>query len=74
MRFAAIAAGLSFLAVPALGGQPDASTENRTPASEADAKKKNEKVCKYIRTDMSSRRKEKVCMTAAEWIEFNRGE
>ena len=73
MRFAAIVAGLTFVAAPAFAGQQEAPAETRTKASKAEAKKDAEKVCKYIRADMSSRRKQKVCMTEAEWIEFNRG-
>ena len=73
MRLAAIAAGLTILAAPAFAGQQEVPAETRADAPKAEAKKDAEKVCKYIRADISSRRKQKVCMTEAEWIEFNRG-
>ncbi|MBX7515127.1 hypothetical protein K3179_11290 [Qipengyuania sp. GH38] len=73
MRLAAIAAGLTILAAPAFAGQQEVPAETRADAPKPEAKEEAEKVCKYIRADMSSRRKQKVCMTEAEWIEFNRG-
>ena len=33
--------------------------------------KEEKRICRRISTDMSSRRKERVCMTKEEWREFN---
>jgi len=33
--------------------------------------KEEKRICRRIRTDISSRRKEKVCMTSEEWRAYN---
>lgn len=43
-------------------------SENTEKAAKAD-----ERICRYIRADSSSRRKSKVCLTAKEWRNANRG-
>lgn len=46
--------------------------EEAVPApSQREAEEK--RICRNIRPDMSSRRKERVCMTSEQWREFNRG-
>ena len=36
-----------------------------------EVKAEEERTCRYVKLDMSSRRKSKVCKTADEWREFN---
>jgi len=50
----------------------DAPTQNEAPAA-AEQPKEEERICRRIRTDMSSRRATRVCMTSEEWREFNQG-
>ena len=73
MRFAAIAASLTLISVPVLANEPDAQKKDEAVQQQKPAEEKNEEVCKYIRADMSSRRKQKVCMTQDQWVEFNSG-
>lgn len=42
------------------------------PAAQEEAKEE-ERICRRIRTDMSSRRATRVCLTRDEWRELNRG-
>lgn len=44
------------------------------PADAAKEEKAEKVICRYIRKDMSSRRKDKVCLTAEQWKEQNQGE
>lgn len=44
------------------------------PAQTAQPEQAEEEICRYIRKDASSRRKEKVCLTAEQWKEQNQGE
>ena len=37
----------------------------------AQQKKAEEKICKLVALQMGSRRKEKVCLTASEWRDYN---
>lgn len=45
-----------------------------TPTQTAEPVKAEEKICRYIRKDASSRRKDKVCLTAEQWKQQNQGE
>ncbi|UIP05869.1 hypothetical protein LY632_09130 [Erythrobacter sp. SDW2] len=45
-----------------------------TPAQTAEPAQAAEKICRYIRKDASSRRKDKVCLTAEQWKQQNQGE
>lgn len=44
------------------------------PADTAKEEQAEEVICRYIRKDMSSRRKDKVCLTAEQWKAQNQGE
>lgn len=44
------------------------------PADAAQPEQLTEEICRYVRKDASSRRKEKVCLTAEQWKEQNQGE
>jgi len=59
----------------ALTPQTEAQTSEREAEKPAQTEEraKPEKVCRYIRGTMGSRRKEKVCLTKEEWREFNQG-
>ncbi len=48
--------------------KPAESADNAEPKPKAE-----KRICRHIRTDLSSRRKTKVCRTNAEWREINRG-
>lgn len=77
--FAACVAPL--LATAALAGQQAPAAEPETAPAEQTAEKPEtasetapetteaepERVCRYIKLDMSSRRKTKICRTADEW-------
>ena len=82
--FALIAAPA--LAISAIASEPESGPTETTESEEAskaieaeDAPQESkvtktveeERICRRIRVDMSSRRKEKVCMTAEEWRAFN---
>lgn len=43
----------------------------REPSKPAPQASEEERVCRSVKLDMSSRRKTKVCKTADEWREFN---
>ena len=74
MRFALPALGaLALLAAPAFAGDPEETQPAPAPATEKSEKAENEKICKYVRTDASSRRKTRICRTRQEWIDINRG-
>ena len=71
---------MALIASPVLADKPDekpAETEasETAEASEKSEKagKKDERICRYIRADASSRRKTKVCLTAKQWREANQG-
>jgi hypothetical protein len=79
---AVLAAGLaSLLASAAYGAQnapaaqPEAApaeqgsdkTEAKDTAETSDAKAEDGRICRYIKLDMSSRRKTKICRTTEEW-------
>ena len=65
---AALAAPL--LASSALAFEPEDKVEE-TPVETKQAEKKDERICKYVRTDQSSRRKTKICRTTEQWRELN---
>lgn len=62
-----------FLAASAPAQEPEKQPAD-TPAEPAASAQEEEKICRYIRKDMSSRRKDKVCLTAAQWKAANQGE
>jgi hypothetical protein len=79
---AVLAAGLaSLLASAAYGAQnapaaqPETApaeqgsdkTEVKDTAETSDAKAEDGRICRYIKLDMSSRRKTKICRTTEEW-------
>ena len=65
------------LAVSAIAAEPEKQDTETTVAEtaatkDADQKAEEDKrICRYVRLDMSSRRKERVCRTASEWREIN---
>ncbi|ABC63218.1 hypothetical protein [Erythrobacter litoralis] len=62
---------LALLASPEGAEQPKKREEQET--AKVEKKAETRKICRHIRMDMSSRRKERVCMTAEEWTAFNNG-
>ncbi|WP_034920931.1 hypothetical protein [Erythrobacter sp. SD-21] len=73
MRFALPLLALATLSAPALATEPEDKKDEKKTDSQQPADAKNEKICRYIRMDMSSRRKERVCLTKEGWTEFNQG-
>ncbi|QIQ86179.1 hypothetical protein [Erythrobacter sp.] len=78
-RFAAFAA-CALIAAPAVSAadpqeeKVEAETAGEQDEAASDAKteaKEDKRICRRIRTDMSSRRKTRVCLTAEEWRELN---
>ena len=53
---------------PATKSDPKPGTG--TTADTAEAKGEEERICRYIKLDISSRRKTKVCRTTQEWVEL----
>ena len=56
------------------GDEPTAETgeaAEETAAQVAPEAEEDKRICRRIRTDMSSRRKTRVCLTADEWREMN---
>lgn len=51
----------------------DSSSETGDDNAQAapEAKPEDERICRYVRLDMSSRRKTKVCRTVEQWRELN---
>ena len=70
MRIALPVLALAAFAVPAFA--QDAETAKEDTAVKADVPVVEKQVCKNIRTDMSSRRTERVCMTKKQWTDFER--
>lgn len=64
-----LAAAVAGLASPAVATER-ASKDDGAQAEEAKTEKK---ICRHVSTDMSSRRKERLCLTAEEWRQFNQG-
>lgn len=74
MRFTLPALALAALAVPAIATEPqDKGSDKKAEAQPEAAPAKEERICRYIRMDASSRRKEKVCLTKEGWVDFNQG-
>ena len=73
MRFALPALALAALSMPAVASEPEEKKDEKKPEAQQPAEAKDEKICRYIRMDMSSRRKEKVCLTKEGWTDFNQG-
>lgn len=70
MRLIAAAAALcAFAVVPAHASDP---APEQTEAKEEEPKKAK-KICRYV-SDLGSRRKTRLCMTAEQWREQNQGE
>lgn len=68
--FTLFAAAAVAVATPALAGERASHDED---APQAEDSKADKKICRRIATDMSSRRQERVCLTAEEWRQRNRG-
>ena len=58
-------------AAPEENKQEDAAPAIEVP--EVTPVEEEKRICRRIRTDMSSRRATRVCMTRSEWREFNSG-
>jgi hypothetical protein len=56
-------------AAPAEQGsdKTEAKDTAEAPAETSDAKAEDGRICRYIKLDMSSRRKTKICRTTEEW-------
>lgn len=48
----------------------DAKETVEAPAETAETKSDDERICRHIKLDMSSRRKTKICRTTEEWREL----
>jgi len=75
-------AGGALLAPLAAAANPQAQPAESTPPREEEAAKaetapaegteaEDKRICRYVKLDMASRRKTKVCRTAEEWRELN---
>ena len=75
MRVALPFAALAILATPAFADEPkeDEKDAKEAAAPETAKVEEVEKICRYVRMDMSSRRKERVCLTKEGWVKFNQG-
>jgi len=84
MRFALVAftpLALLITSSAALSAEPERPADNVEPAErapeageeddDAAVEAEEKRICRYIRTDMNSRRKEKVCLTKEGWRELN---
>ncbi len=56
-------------ATPAVAGDPKPQAEEKAEKEQA---REEKKICRRI-TSMGSRRAERICMTKAEWREYNNG-
>ncbi|MFL0356718.1 hypothetical protein ACI5KX_09575 [Erythrobacter sp. GH1-10] len=83
---AALFVAAPLFAASALSPDPQDETSQETAQDQTDeakdekdasasvmpeVKAEEERTCRYVKLDMSSRRKSKVCKTADEWREFN---
>ena len=74
MRFTLPVLALAAFSVPAIATEPqDKDSAKKAEAQPEAAPAKDDKICRYIRMDASSRRKEKVCLTKEGWVDFNQG-
>jgi hypothetical protein len=77
--FAVLAAPLfASAALAAQSAEPqnegETTEEQQSPAEKAEAEEEAAepaRICRYVRLDMSSRRKTKVCRTTEQWRELN---
>lgn len=73
-----------FVAIPAFAAQPEVEPKSKETSAAAEPEEKGEavpaaeptakeekRICRRVKTDMSSRRATKVCKTKDEWREFN---
>ena len=58
------------MAEPAPGEAEAAKGDTKDTAETPEAKPEDERICRYIKLDMSSRRKTKICRTTEEWREL----
>ena len=81
-RSRSLALGCALLLGTAGAAAQDAPATSTPPASEAsatgttdtaatDEAAEDKRICRYVKLDMSSRRKTKVCRTTEEWRELN---
>ena len=54
-------------------GSDKAASQERSATDRTQEQAEQKPICRYIRGEMGSRRKEKVCMTKDQWREFNQG-
>lgn len=59
---------LALAASPPAEGEAQAHDQHSAGETTQD-----KRICRSIRIDMGSRRKERVCLTKEQWREFNRG-
>jgi hypothetical protein len=55
---------------PAPADAESPKAETKDTAETAEAKTEDERICRHIKLDMSSRRKTKICRTTEEWREL----
>ena len=76
MRFALPLLAIAAISAPAFAQDAHAHHEGQAQQEAAPAKAEvpviEKQVCKNIRTDMSSRRTERLCMTKKEWSDYER--
>lgn len=58
-------------AEPAAGAAPAAATGAESDAEAPAETGQDERICRYVKLDASSRRKTKVCRTLEQWRELN---
>ena len=63
-----LVAAAAGVASPALAESPPVSP---APPAEATADKEPKKICRSVALNTDSRRKERLCLTPAEWRELN---
>ena len=75
MKFVSLALAIAGVAIaaPVLSQNPGKQSEPRSEEASEEEAEQPAKICRSIRTDPSSRRKQRVCMTRDQWREFNRG-
>ena len=76
MRLAMLAVAPMFVCLAAPASADPATEEaeaEKTDKTEESASepKKDKRICRYVRTDPSSRRKERICLTAKQWRKAN---
>ena len=66
--FAVLSAVAATLPTPLPGKEPPAKADERPAQAQP-----SDRICRRVALDVSSRKKEEVCLTAKEWREFNTG-